>query len=192
MGAMRKMAVYLGLVEDDMTGYEDEPEAYDDTRRAEPARSGARREEPRYAAVRPVTPPRPPATRGDYERSYERPGPDRPADRSLDLREPETVPGPFDQDAAEAYRITTLHPRSYNDARRIGEEFRSGTPVIMNLTEMHDEDAKRIIDFSAGLIFGLHGSIDRVAPKVFLISPANVDVAAEARRLAQDGFFNQS
>jgi cell division inhibitor SepF len=90
-------------------------------------------------------------------------------------------------------RITTLHPRFYNDARRIGEEFRTGTPVIMNLTDMDDADAKRIVDFSAGLVFGLHGTIERVTSKVFLLSPANVDVGAEARaQLQQGGFFNQS
>ena len=96
------------------------------------------------------------------------------------------------QGASELRRITTVHPRSYNDARVIGEAFRAGTPVIMNLSEMDDNDAKRLVDFSAGIIFGLHGSIERVTNKVFLLSPVNVDVAAEARRLAQDGFFNQS
>ena len=94
--------------------------------------------------------------------------------------------------AGDFYRITTLHPRTYNDARRIGEEFREGVPVIMNLTEMDDVDAKRLVDFAAGLVFGCRGTIERVTNKVFLLSPTNVDVAAEARRLAQDGFFNQS
>jgi FtsZ-interacting cell division protein YlmF len=65
----------------------------------------------------------------------------------------------------EGYRITTLHPRTYNEARQIGEHFRSGTPVIMNLTEMDDTDAKRLVDFAAGLIFGLHGSIERSRPR---------------------------
>src|SRR6478735_9914353 len=60
----------------------------------------------------------------------------------------------------ELRRITTIHPRSYNDARKIGEAFREGTPVIMNLTDMDDADAKRLVDFSAGLIFGLHGAIE--------------------------------
>jgi cell division inhibitor SepF len=92
----------------------------------------------------------------------------------------------------DLYRITTLHPRTYNDARRIGEEFREGVPVIMNLTDMDDVDAKRLVDFAAGLVFGCRGTIERVTNKVFLLSPVNVDVAAEARRLAQDGFFNQS
>ena len=90
-------------------------------------------------------------------------------------------------------RITTLHPRTYNEARTIGEHFREGIPVIMNLTEMVDSDAKRLVDFAAGLIFGLHGSIERVTNKVFLLSPANVDVTAEDKaRIAERGFFNQS
>lgn len=90
-------------------------------------------------------------------------------------------------------RITTLHPRTYNEARTLGEHFRDGTPVIMNLSEMDDDDAKRLVDFAAGLIFGTHGSIERVTSKVFLLSPANVTVAAEDKqRIAEGGFFNQS
>jgi cell division inhibitor SepF len=86
-----------------------------------------------------------------------------------------------------------LHPRTYNEARQIGEHFRSGTPVIMNLTEMDDTDAKRLVDFAAGLIFGLHGSIERVTAKVFLLSPEHVQVTAEDKaRIAESGFFNQS
>ena len=95
--------------------------------------------------------------------------------------------------AAELRRITTVHPRSYNDARVIGEAFRGGTPVIMNLSDMDDADAKRLVDFSAGLIFGLHGAIERVTNKVFLLSPPNVTVAAEDKqRIVEGGFFNQS
>jgi cell division inhibitor SepF len=95
--------------------------------------------------------------------------------------------------SVDAYRITTLHPRTYNEARTIGEHFRDGTPVIMNLTEMGDSDAKRLVDFAAGLVFGLRGSIERVTQKVFLLSPANVDVTAEDKaRIAEGGFFNQS
>jgi cell division inhibitor SepF len=95
--------------------------------------------------------------------------------------------------ATDLARITTLHPRTYNEARTIGEHFREGTPVIMNLTEMVDSDAKRLVDFAAGLIFGLRGSIERVTNKVFLLSPANVEVTAEDKaRIAERGFFNQS
>jgi cell division inhibitor SepF len=87
---------------------------------------------------------------------------------------------------SDVYRITTLHPHTYNDARRIGEEFRVGTPVIMNLSDMDDADARRIA-------FGLHGSIEKVTKGVFLLSPANVDIGAAARaQLREDPFFNQS
>ncbi|WP_280791079.1 cell division protein SepF [Blastococcus sp. CT_GayMR16] len=101
--------------------------------------------------------------------------------------EPAPVPAP------QPYRITTLHPRTYNEARTIGERFRDGMPVIMNLTEMDDADAKRLVDFAAGLSFGLRGSIERVTAKVFLLSPQNVDVTAEDKaRIREGGFFNQS
>lgn len=88
-------------------------------------------------------------------------------------------------------KITTLHPRSYSEARTIGEQYREGTPVIMNLTEMDEADAKRLVDFAAGLAFALRGSIEKVTNRVFLLSPPNVDVAAEdKRRLAEGAFFN--
>nr|WP_237202751.1 cell division protein SepF [Rothia endophytica] len=76
----------------------------------------------------------------------------------------------------ELRRITTIHPRSYNDAKIIGESFRENIPVIMNVTDMGDTDAKRLVDFSAGLAFALHGSIERVTDKVFLLTPANLEV----------------
>ncbi len=169
--AMRKMAVYLGLVEDDHR-YQDKYDSY-----------------------------------GEYE-DY-----DDQADRPEQIDEPEVRGVGRDGDVGGGYagyqpadwraehvsqttdlaRITTLHPRTYNEARTIGEHFREGTPVIMNLTEMVDSDAKRLVDFAAGLIFGLRGSIERVTNKVFLLSPANVEVTAEDKaRIAERGFFNQS
>ena len=92
-------------------------------------------------------------------------------------------------------RISTIHPRTYNEAKNIGESFREGTPVIMNLTDLDDADAKRLVDFAAGLVFGLHGSIERVTSKVFLLSPSHVEVTAnevEAPKPASRAFFNQS
>jgi cell division inhibitor SepF len=87
-------------------------------------------------------------------------------------------------------RITTIHPRSYNEARTIGERYRDGIPVIINLTELDDAAAKRLVDFAAGLAFALRGSIDKVTSRVFLLSPSGVDVSAEERRkLAERGFF---
>jgi cell division inhibitor SepF len=84
-------------------------------------------------------------------------------------------------------RIVTLHPHSYNEARPIGERYREGNPVIMNLTAMEDRDAKRLVDFAAGLAFALRGSIDKVTSKVFLLSPPNIDVSAEDRRRIAEG-----
>jgi cell division inhibitor SepF len=115
----------------------------------------------------------------------------------LAVREPVAAvapePAPAPAPAPKPYRITTLHPRTYNEARVIGERFRDGMPVIMNLTEMDDADAKRLVDFAAGLSFGLRGSIERVTAKVFLLSPQDVDVTAEDKaRIREGGFFNQS
>src|SRR5664279_1337597 len=90
-------------------------------------------------------------------------------------------------------RIVTVHPKTFNDAKTIGESFRDGFPVIMNLTDMEDYDAKRLVDFAAGLIFGLRGTLEKVTNKVFLLSPADVEVTAEDKaRIIQTEFFNQS
>ena len=100
-----------------------------------------------------------------------------------------------DVDVAPLNRITTIHPRTYNEAKNIGEWFRDGVPVIMNLTDMDDADAKRLVDFAAGLVFGLHGSIERVTSKVFLLSPSHVEVSADEPdppTVSTRGFFNQS
>jgi cell division inhibitor SepF len=167
--AMRKMAVYLGLVEDDRR-YAENYEAYDEYDDYDEPADAAEPAAPAPAA------PAPSPSRADYA-GY-------PTDHRIETVPPQQV---------ELARITTLHPRTYNEARNIGEHFRDGTPVIMNLTEMVDSDARRLVDFAAGLIFGLRGSIDKVTNKVFLLSPANVEVTAEDKaRIAERGFFNQS
>jgi cell division inhibitor SepF len=95
--------------------------------------------------------------------------------------------------SSDLYRIETVTPRTYNDARTVGEHYRSGVPVIMNLSEIDESDAKRLVDFAAGLVFAVHGTINRVTAKVFLLSPANVEVTDEDRqRIAAGGFYNQS
>lgn len=87
-------------------------------------------------------------------------------------------------------RIITLHPSGYVDAREIGEAFRDGNPVIMNLTEMDTPDAKRLVDFAAGLAFALRGDMDKVTNKVFLLTPSDANVTAEDRqRIAEGGLF---
>ncbi|WP_027346212.1 cell division protein SepF [Hamadaea tsunoensis] len=95
-------------------------------------------------------------------------------------------------DEDRRYQITTLHPTTYNEARTIGEHFRDGTPVIMNLTEMDEADAKRLVDFAAGLAFGLRGTIERVTHRVFLLSPANVTVTAEEKAKIAEGGYHHS
>lgn len=89
-------------------------------------------------------------------------------------------------------RITTLHPKSFVEARAIGEAYRDGIPVIINLTEMDNADAKRLVDFSAGLAFATRGSMDKITTKVFLLSPPDVEVTAEdCRRIAEGGLFRR-
>jgi cell division inhibitor SepF len=164
--AVRKMAVYLGLVEDDRR-YQDKYDSFEE-----------------YEDYSEQIPPSDdPVPRDDHDEYGAFP----PA-----IRRPEPSVAP-ERQTTDLARITTLHPRTYNEARTIGEHFREGIPVIMNLTEMVDSDARRLVDFAAGLIFGLRGSIDRVTNKVFLLSPANVEVTAEDKaRIAERGFFNQS
>jgi cell division inhibitor SepF len=168
---MRKMGVYLGLVEDadeaELEGgdqYERGSSRGNDYSPARYARGATEVTHPN-ARERDYVEPEPAGYAGEYGAEYEYP----------------------------SYRITTLHPRTYNEARTIGEAFRAGTPVIMNLSEMDDADAKRLVDFAAGLTFGLHGRIERVTAKVFLLSPHNVTVTAQEKaRIAETGFFNQS
>lgn len=92
------------------------------------------------------------------------------------------------------HRIKTIHPRSYNDAKAIGQSFRDGIPVIINLTAMDEANSKRLVDFSAGLIFGLRGTIEKVTSNVFLLSPEGIEVASETEQATdtQASFFNQS
>jgi cell division inhibitor SepF len=162
-GAMRKIGEYLGLLED--TGAYDE---YDEQYAgAAPAQSLRRGAAPANAQPAPVA--------------------------DLSQRRRAQAPTPAPVAASEFSRITTLHPRTYNEARTVGENFRDGVPVIMNLSEMDDSDAKRLVDFAAGLVFATHGTIERVTAKVFLLSPPNVSVAAEEKqRIVEGGFFNQS
>ncbi|MFI0818357.1 cell division protein SepF [Streptomyces sp. NPDC021098] len=89
-------------------------------------------------------------------------------------------------------RIATVTPDGFRDARGIGEMFREGIPVIVNLTTMEPADAKRVVDFAAGLTFGLRGSIERVANRVFLLTPADYQIVSGENSRGIGGFFNQS
>ena len=172
---LKRAAAWLGLTTDDR--YAD----YDD---ADERTEGISRDEllgahdPQPASVTPL--------------DGRRPAPVAHGASSLQPPAAPAAPAPHPR-TADVSRIITVHPRTYNEARTIGEHYRDGVPVIMNLTEMEDVDAKRLVDFAAGLIFGLRGTIERVTSKVFLLSPQNVTVTAEDKeRIAAGGFFNQS
>lgn len=176
---LRKVALYLGLVDDgsDDSLASESHSAPASTAAAAPAR-------PQVSPVAKSS-----GSRFFGSRSESTPVLSEPAPR---FRAVETVT-PVYKEEPVLDRIITLHPHSYNDARMIGEHYRDHTPVIMNLTDMDDADAKRLVDFAAGLVFGHRGSIERVTAKVFLLSPPNVKVSAEDKfAAAEASFFNQS
>jgi len=95
---------------------------------------------------------------------------------------------------ADMNEILTVHPQHYKDAQMIAENFREGIPVIINLSQMSEPDARRLVDFASGLSQGLYGKIERVTGKVFLLSPAHVVVSgdhAEAETDVEASFFSQ-
>ena len=127
----------------------------------------------------------------EFERAAPRYAPLRGSTRGALAMDPRRMAMLFDE-SSPLSKITTLRPKDYSEARTIGERFRDGTPVIMDLVEMSNADAKRLVDFAAGLAFALRGSFDKVATKVFLLSPADVDVSPqERRRIAETGFYSQ-
>jgi cell division inhibitor SepF len=159
--------------EDDAYGrdYDEQPTGY----------RGGYRDEDRFE-------PRPRGPR-EYDRPAPRLGALRGSTRGALAMDPRRMAALFEEGSPLA-KITTLRPKDYSEARTIGERFRDGTPVIMDLVTMDNADAKRLVDFAAGLAFALRGSFDKVATKVFLLSPADIDVSAEERRrIAEAGFY---
>jgi len=156
---------------------------YDDREYDEPAAGyrGGYRDEDRFE----------PRLRGarDFERASSRLGALHGSTRGALAMDPRRMAELFEA-GSPLSKITTLRPKDYSEARTIGERFRDGTPVIMDLVTMDNADAKRLVDFAAGLAFALRGSFDKVATKVFLLSPADIDVTAEQRRrIAEAGFY---
>ncbi|MEU6861345.1 cell division protein SepF [Glycomyces sp. NPDC046736] len=196
MGAMRKAGIWLGLIEDEddrgySNGYEESDEFAEEQRPPTRVR-GAQRTTGRVG--RTGEDRRPVEDRNPVRQLNRGSGSVTPLTRdNLALAEPAPVrPVPAEEEAPASYRITTLHPTTYNEARTIGERYRDGTPVIMNLSEMEEADAKRLVDFAAGLIFGTRGSFERVTNRVFLLSPPHVQVTAEDKaKIAEGGFFSQ-
>ncbi len=167
----------------DDEGYHDRGRGYDDREYDDAPASyrGGYRDEDRFD-------PRLRAPR-DFERASSRLGALRGSTRGALAMDPRRMAELFEA-GSPLSKITTLRPKDYSEARTIGERFRDGTPVIMDLVTMDNADAKRLVDFAAGLAFALRGSFDKVATKVFLLSPADIDVTAEERRrIAEAGFY---
>lgn len=104
------------------------------------------------------------------ERAVEKAAPVTPLHRPAVVRQPTS---------GTVSEILTVHPKQYRDAQIIAENFRDGIPVIINLSQMSDADARRLVDFASGLSLGLYGRIERVTSKVFLLSPENVAVSGD-------------
>jgi cell division inhibitor SepF len=90
-------------------------------------------------------------------------------------------------------RVHLVHPKSFNDAQQVADRFKDSVPVILNLQGVETDLSKRLIDFASGLTYALDGGMQRIADKVFMLTPRNVEISAEERaRLIEKGFFNQS
>ncbi len=151
------------------------------------------------------------ATQEELERSYsERPNVRRLAPRRRereydDWTDPGEEPAPSRRSSSRPrnleavpsganVRVHLVIPRSFNDAQQIADKFKDAVPVILNLQGSDAELSKRLIDFASGLTYALDGGMQRVADKVFLLTPRNVEVSAEerAKLLERGGFFNQA
>jgi cell division inhibitor SepF len=167
--AFKRVANYLGLVDDEL----ETPPVVEPERPARPSR-----------AVRSV-----PSTPTSETPAWAAP--------SVKVAPVQTTPVqqsvPVQQELPVLDQIFTIHPRFYNEARTVGEKYRQGQPVLMNLSDMDESERKRLVDFASGLVFGHFGSIERVTSKVFLLTPPNVRVSTEGKVAATEAsFFNQS
>jgi len=180
--------VYFGIAEEDEEWDEDGYLTDEELQRVYAERPNVRRLAPRRPG------------RGEFD-DWTDPEPAAAAARTSVLRPPaeprrlrgvESVPSP--SPSPSSVRVHLVLPRSFNDAQQIADRFKEGVPVILNLQGSDQELAKRLIDFGSGLTYALDGGMQRVADKVFLLTPRNVEVSAEerARMLERGGFFNQA
>jgi cell division inhibitor SepF len=171
--------VYFGIAEEedwDEEGYLTEDELADPYERPNVRRLPARR------------------SRADYDDDWTDPEPDqqrtsilRPRGETRRVRTLEPVRNPG------ASRVHLILPRSFNDAQQVADRFKNGVPVILNLQSADSELSKRLIDFASGLTYALDGGMQRIADKVFLLTPSDVELSAEDRaRMLERGFFNQA
>jgi cell division inhibitor SepF len=176
-----RMLVYFGIAEENEEWYDD-----DDGHIAEESLEQSYRDRPN---VRRLTPRRRSNDYDDWTDSEaDAPGRSAPPAPSRSSRQLEAVPNP------NSVRVHLVLPRSFNDAQQIADRFKQSIPVILNLQSADPELSKRLIDFASGLTYALNGGMQRVADKVFLLTPRNVEVSAEQRAqlLERGGFYNQA
>jgi cell division inhibitor SepF len=174
--------VYFGIVEEDEVWDEELYDPEEELERSYGERPNVRRIHERRSGRRGA----------EFEDWSEPEGsPDRA--RTAVLRPPRTARPQLEAVASANVKVHLVVPRSFNDAQSIADRFKDATPVILNLQGADTELSKRLIDFSSGLTYALNGGMQRIADKVFLLTPQNVEVSAEERaRLIERGFYNQS
>jgi cell division inhibitor SepF len=159
--------VYFGLAEDD--GYDEEPRD-----------RGRDRERPNVRRLQTRRRPR-----DDFDDIF--------ADEGRASTRQTRVLRPVETNGRGDIQVHLVVPKSFNDAQQVADQFKDHIPVILNLQGTDVDLSKRLIDFASGMTYALDGGMQRIADKVFLLTPRNVDVSAEERaRLIEKGFFNQS
>jgi cell division inhibitor SepF len=174
--------VYFGLAEDESLYDDDFSTVHDDPEPPSRSRSAVRRLDRKRSTPTP-----------DYDDAFheEETAAGRPR-RGTASGEIGVLRSAPDKKSSNAVRVHVIAPRSYNDAQQIADKFKDGQPVIMNLEGTEREVSRRLIDFASGLTYALDGGMSRIADKVFLLTPRNVEVSAEERaRLLEKGFYNQ-
>jgi len=171
--------VYFGLAHD--AAYDDDDDFEPGARRVEPEPEPAERPNVRRLSTR--------RRRDEIDDIFG----DDSADRSTTVLRTVAPPRAGGERIPDATRVHLVVPRSFNDAQDVADKFKDAIPVIINLQGAETDLSKRLIDFASGLTYALDGGMQRIADKVFLLTPRNVDVSAEERaRLIEKGFFNQS
>ncbi|MEA2297462.1 MAG: cell division inhibitor SepF [Solirubrobacteraceae bacterium] len=172
--------VYFGLAEDSLH----------EEHERESVREPPPEPEERYAAERPNVRRMPARRRRDEFDDIFADDDDGGGRQTAVLR---SVPGGRAANGRGGVRVHLVLPKSFNDAQQVADKFKDNVPVILNLQGVENDLAKRLIDFASGLTYALDGGMQRIAEKVFMLTPRNVEISAEERaRLIEKGFFNQS
>jgi cell division inhibitor SepF len=174
--------VYFGLAEEYHDDYDDEPVAVGGGGGAESQIEDRYRERPNVRRLR--------RRRDEYDDIFAE---DDDEGARAGRGRPTTVLKPVGQRANGDVRVHLVIPKSFNDAQQIADKFKDSIPVILNLQNSDTDLSKRLIDFASGLTYALDGGMQRIADKVFMLTPRNVEISAEEKaRLIEKGFFNQS